>query len=316
MQTIMSLKVMGSTVPCGYGECTRKVQDPTWTTCGYHRRHSDPIIQDLPHTNTLFINNIILEHAESCFQLENEVDFGMQELRPHHIQRHSLLLWKLPCNNRTKLASTNKNRQHQLTPGEKRITRTCHQKNTNVITYSSEKGQLLSSHLPHHFYMTIRTTENVLTGIHSTDPRLEYVTIYSRKKEIVLSMASRLISLCREQKRQFHDYYTPPLQSFTQERFTNRQKQNQESFLVREGRGKNLYIFGGFGKEFAESQTRRSCHALKYKLYHVYIADTREWHKMTVEEFVQIRDLPPSFVQYDIKTMFSMVHPHFMSIFV
>jgi hypothetical protein len=227
------------------------------------------------------------------------------------------LLWKLPCNNRTQLASTNKNRNHQLTPGERRIARTCHQKNATIITYSSEKGQLLSPHIPDHCHMTIRTTENVLTGINSTDPRVEYVTIYSRKKDIVLSMATQLMSLCeRTQPRYFHDYYISPHQISTQKPFTNRQKQNQELFLGREGRGENLYIFGGFGKQFAESQTRRSCHALKYNNYHVYIEKTRKWHRMTDEEFVQIRDLPPSFVKYGIKTLYSMVHPKFMTIFV
>lgn len=163
--------------------------------------------------------------------------------------------------------------------------------------------------------MTIRTTENVLVGIHSTDPRVEYVTFYSRNKDVVLSMATQLIFLCKEQPRQFNDYYIPPT-NITPHTFTSTQTRNQELFLVREGRGKNLYIFGGFGKEFATSHTRRSCHALKYNIYHVYIAHTRMWHKMTVDEYVQIRNLPQSFVKYGIKTLYSMVHPMFMSIFV
>lgn len=312
----MSIKVMVSNIPCEYNGCRRNVKDPQRTTCGYHKRHTRTVIYNHTHTKTLFINNIIPDHELNCFQFENEVDLGNQELRTHHIQHHSLVLWKLPCNNRTKLANTNKNRDHQLSPGERRLTRTCHQKNATIVTYSSEIGQLLSYHLPNHFHMTVRTTENVLTGIHSTDPRVEYVTFYSRKKDIVLSMASHLMSLSREQPRQFHDYYIPPHQTITHKPFTELQKQNQELFLDREGREKNLYIYGGFGKEFAKSQTRRSCHALKYRLYHVYNASTQHWHKMNVDEFVQIRDLPLAFAQYGINTLYSMVHPKFMSIFV
>lgn len=111
-------KTMASNIQCEYEKCSRKVQD-TRTTCGYHKRHTRfvPSYTDtLNHSQTIFINNIIIG-CETCYQFENEVDLGIEELRPRHIVRQSLLFWKLPCNNRTKLASTNKNRDH-LVRGE------------------------------------------------------------------------------------------------------------------------------------------------------------------------------------------------------
>lgn len=192
-------KIMLSNIKCEYNGCSLNVKN-TRTRCGRHKRHGRLITSSyIPYSHTIFINNIIHGQEEVCYQFENEVDLGIQELRKQQIQNQSLLCWKLPCNNRTKLSSTNKNRDHQLTPGERRIVRTCHQKKATIITYSSEKGQLLLPYLSEYFFMTMRITENIIDGIHSTDPRIEYVSIYSRNSDVVLSLATRLMSLCQEQ---------------------------------------------------------------------------------------------------------------------
>lgn len=309
-------KVMGSSIQCEHPGCSVKVNDPHRTTFGYHKRHTRMVPSYIPYTSVIFVNNIVQGKEASCYQLEPDVDLGIPTLSKTDISKGSLCIWKLPCRNRTQKANTNRNRDNRLSQEEIRVVKQCQQQKTTLVIFSSTAGQPLSPFLPHFFYLTIRTRENVLNGTSSIDPRVEYLTIYSQDKNKVLSMASHFWSFCGKDQRQFHDYYQPPTLFHLDTKFTPKQIQNHELFLSREGKEKNLYIFGGFGSEFARDTRRRSCHALKYTCYHVFISKTQRWHKMSVTEFLQIRNLPPTFVKYGIKTLYSIVHPRFLSIFL
>lgn len=326
------VSVVSTNITCLRENCYRLINRPMSATCGYHCRrlrhdgrdgHEDDGDDHGNHSQLVLCVNVLPSENHngdvSYVQFENETDLHLPEWQVFsHTTQAQVIMWKLPCHQRTQLSFTNKNHQHQLTPGEHRRVRKYRTRERVWVTFSSEKGHLFLPLLKGYMYMTVCVPENRLSGVTSTDPRREYITVYARRVLDVMKMIRRVYTHCERVPRVFHEHYTPPdMNIIPQHRFTDHQKKIQNMFLAREGVETSLYIFSGFGSRFGESTHRRSCHSMKYKMYDIFVSATQTWHRMSVDEYIGIRDLGT--VDHrcrDLSTLSSVVHPVFVGLFL
>lgn len=284
-------------------KCKNKVKYGKY--CGVHKKYFE--INEIKKIKYNNINGIdILSKKFKCFQ--NDLNLGLLNIEKMDIKDGDLIFWKLDCKNRTRIAYTNKNFEDYITKNESKIIRKCTDKNCDFVCFSSNKNKLMTKLLKSkgYFYYQNRFKEYELNNCKSIDPRIEYITIFSKNIDNIIYLKELYQnSVCK--KRNFSDFFNN-YKFNGDNNFTDTQKFVQKCYLERNKNQKTFYICGTNSRKFAQENRKINCQ-MKYHLLIIY--NNNKWHKVTNIDFSKMRDLPKEYEKFNLKILKSLVHSNF-----